>query len=88
MYSRSAKGGEKGDPNCNPWLAKMGEAIRVTFDRILRNFWLRMRALFQGNHFGAIFDDVFSGEKAPLGWILRNFRLIRTLFQGNSFGVT
>jgi hypothetical protein len=24
MYSRSAKGGEKGDPNCNPWLAKMG----------------------------------------------------------------
>jgi hypothetical protein len=23
MYSRSAKGGEKGDPNCNPWLAKM-----------------------------------------------------------------
>ena len=25
MYSRSAKGGEKGDPNRNPWLAKMGE---------------------------------------------------------------
>ena len=24
MYSRSAKGGEKGDPNRNPWLAKMG----------------------------------------------------------------
>ena len=24
MYSRSAKGGEKGDPNHNPWLAKMG----------------------------------------------------------------
>jgi hypothetical protein len=23
MYSRSAKGGEKGDPNHNPWLAKM-----------------------------------------------------------------
>jgi hypothetical protein len=23
MYSRSAKGGEKGDPNRNPWLAKM-----------------------------------------------------------------
>jgi hypothetical protein len=23
MYSRSAKEGEKGDPNCNPWLAKM-----------------------------------------------------------------
>ena len=24
IYSRSAKGGEKGDPNRNPWLAKMG----------------------------------------------------------------
>ena len=23
MYSRSTKGGEKGDPNRNPWLAKM-----------------------------------------------------------------
>ena len=23
MYSSSAKGGEKVDPNCNPWLAKM-----------------------------------------------------------------
>ena len=23
MYSRSAKGGEKGDPNRNPWLAKL-----------------------------------------------------------------
>jgi hypothetical protein len=23
MYSRSAKGGEKADPNRNPWLAKM-----------------------------------------------------------------
>jgi hypothetical protein len=23
MYSRSAKGGDKGDPNRNPWLAKM-----------------------------------------------------------------
>jgi hypothetical protein len=23
MYSRSAKGGEEGDPNRNPWLAKM-----------------------------------------------------------------
>jgi hypothetical protein len=23
MYSRSAKGGEKGDPNRNPWLTKM-----------------------------------------------------------------
>jgi hypothetical protein len=25
MYSRSAKGGEKGDPNRNPWLAKMNK---------------------------------------------------------------
>ena len=23
MYSKSAMGGEKGDPNRNPWLAKM-----------------------------------------------------------------
>ena len=27
MYSRSAKGGEKGDPNRNPWLAKMGHQV-------------------------------------------------------------
>jgi hypothetical protein len=27
IYSRSAKGGEKGDPNRNPWLAKMGFLI-------------------------------------------------------------
>jgi hypothetical protein len=26
MYARSAKGGEKGDPNRNPWLAKMGSS--------------------------------------------------------------
>ena len=28
MYSRSAKGGEKGDPNRNPWLAKMYLTVR------------------------------------------------------------
>ena len=28
MYSRSAKGGEKGDPSRNPWLAKMGTVKR------------------------------------------------------------
>ena len=28
MYSRSAKGGEKGDPNRNPWLAKMWSCMR------------------------------------------------------------
>jgi len=27
MYSRSAKGEEKGDPNRNPWLAKMGRLL-------------------------------------------------------------
>ena len=30
MYSRSAKGGEKGDPNRNPWLAKMRINIIIT----------------------------------------------------------
>ena len=30
MYSRSAKGGEKGDPNCNPWLAKMCKLVNMT----------------------------------------------------------
>ena len=29
MYSRSAKGGEKGDPNRNPWLAKMRIPIHM-----------------------------------------------------------
>ena len=29
MYSRSAKGGEKGDPNRNPWLAKMRTNINM-----------------------------------------------------------
>jgi hypothetical protein len=29
MYSRSAKGGEKGDPNRNPWLAKMWQGVLV-----------------------------------------------------------
>jgi hypothetical protein len=27
LYSRSAKGGEKGDTNRNPWLAKMGQIL-------------------------------------------------------------
>ena len=30
MYSRSAKGGEKGDPNRNPCLAKMLTALQRT----------------------------------------------------------
>ena len=29
MYSRSAKGGEKGDPNRNPWLAKMQSTMHA-----------------------------------------------------------
>ena len=32
MYSRSAKGGEKGDPNRNPWLAKMHANILLACD--------------------------------------------------------
>jgi hypothetical protein len=28
MYSRSAKDGEKGDPNRNPWLAKMSSPLQ------------------------------------------------------------
>ena len=31
MYSRSAKGGEKGDPNRNPWLAKMDSNMTSFF---------------------------------------------------------
>ena len=33
MYSRSAKGGEKGDPNRNPWLAKMTDMLLHVFAR-------------------------------------------------------
>jgi hypothetical protein len=36
MYSRSAKGGEKGDPNRNPWLAKMG--LQVLFHIVMAKF--------------------------------------------------
>ena len=31
MYSRSAKGGKKGDPNRNPWLAKMDMYMHMYF---------------------------------------------------------
>ena len=37
MYSRSAKGGEKGDPNRNPWLAKMG-LIDIFIIDIIKTF--------------------------------------------------
>ena len=36
MYSRSAKGGEKEDPNRNPWLAKMG--LQVLFHIVMAKF--------------------------------------------------
>ena len=35
MYSRSAKGGEKGDPNRNPWLAKMAGTLIGQYNLIL-----------------------------------------------------
>ena len=62
---------------------------RVTFDRVLPNFLLHMRAphLLQGNLIlGHVrYDDVTSGEKTPLGRILHKFRLrIRAAFQGNT----
>ena len=33
MYSRSAKGGEKGDPKRNPWLAKMIQHMRCRYQK-------------------------------------------------------
>ena len=39
MYSRSAKGGEKGDPNRNPWLAKM--SFSVLFE--ISFFYLKLK---------------------------------------------
>jgi hypothetical protein len=49
MYSRSAKGGEKGDPNRNPWLAKMVVVISA-------NFW-KSKEFYAWRHFN---DCVFS----------------------------
>jgi len=37
MYSRSAKGGEKDDPNRNSWLAKMRYNMRGEYIYILGN---------------------------------------------------
>jgi hypothetical protein len=37
MYSRSAKGGGKGDPNRNPWLAKMAESRPVKICRSINH---------------------------------------------------
>ena len=73
-----------------------GEALRVTFDRILCKYWLRMRAHYpskETRRSDVTLDDVISGEKATIGRILRNSWLrMRTplvcawaqLTQGNS----
>ena len=37
MYSRSAKGGEKGDPNRNPWLAKMVACVLLFIAMFIRH---------------------------------------------------
>ena len=37
MYSRSTKGGEKGDPNRNPWLAKMSTMEHLTTENYLKS---------------------------------------------------
>jgi hypothetical protein len=57
MYSRSAKGGEKGDPNRNPWLAKMG-------------IWMRsVKTVNQVKSFKSLADgkDVFIETKTGSG---------------------
>jgi hypothetical protein len=56
MYSRSAKGGEKGDPNRNPWLAKMGLALSIGFyiGNIWAEFWEYMKLVSCENCVGFI----------------------------------
>jgi len=46
MYSRSAKGGEKGDPNRNPWLAKMEVNICCYESDVTRNNFLYSNVKF------------------------------------------
>ena len=41
MYSRSAKGGEKGDPNRNSWLAKMNDTMVAKFKKNGGKNWLK-----------------------------------------------
>jgi hypothetical protein len=44
MYSRSAKGGEKGDPNRNPWLAKMCvQGLQEKFYKAEQDYFLGPR---------------------------------------------
>jgi hypothetical protein len=77
MYSRSAKGGEKGDPNRNPWLAKMIGDWKVSNIRELKmaasseeklicdKFNLEALTVNQVKSFKALADgkDVFIGTK-------------------------
>ena len=51
MYSRSAKGGEKGDPNRNPWLAKM------------KDMWLHR---FQANQYVLLLNAAGLAEKQQI----------------------
>ena len=43
MYSRSAKGGEKADPNRNPWLAKMRILVSKLIIEIIATYQIIIR---------------------------------------------
>jgi hypothetical protein len=43
MYSRSAKVGEKGEPNRNPWLAKMGVNVHETKSQLIHGKQSKMK---------------------------------------------
>jgi hypothetical protein len=62
MYSRSAKGGEKGDPNRKPWLTKMKKLICDKFN-------LEALTVNQVKSFKALTDgkDVFIETKTGSG---------------------
>jgi hypothetical protein len=47
MYSRSAKGGEKGDSNRNPWLVKMLNMLKMP---CFKNFKKEKRRTFWDDH--------------------------------------
>jgi hypothetical protein len=75
MYSRSAKGGEKGDPNRNPWLAKMTcheivESSKCSEEKLICDkFNLEALTVNQMKSFKALADgkDVFIGTKTGSG---------------------
>jgi hypothetical protein len=49
MYSRSAKGGEKGDPNRNPWQAKMlYDTLIYAFYQVL-DIYIRLTCIDYGS---------------------------------------